>query len=272
MRRATLVLPVLLAGSLACRRPEVEAFRQAPKPVVVSFLVPESVPDAPGVAKEYAAALRHRLATRLEVVPEGVEPPEGAARLQVVITAMRPTEASPTAAEVGVATGVTVGVLSGLAGNRHPVWSGFWWGMFAGHHASHHVRREDRLGFRPTRVDARLQLTQPGLKDPVIDMDLDPGEIFDAIDPIRRSEEEDAAAIREAEGRALARVAVRKLDEQLELRVREPRWYGGKPGAEAEAELEKPTPIQKDPKPLAEPVVKPEPKPAPEGEPAPKKD
>lgn len=268
MRRATLVIPVLLLGGLACRRPEVEAFRQSPRPVVVSFSVPDSVPDAPGVAKEYAAALRHRLATRLEVVPEGVLPPEGAAQLQVQITGMRPTEGSPSAAQVGVATGVTVGVISGLAGSRHPVWNGFWWGMFAGHHAAHHERREDHLGFRPMRVDARLLLTQPGLKDPVVDMDLDPSEIFDAIDPIRRSEEDDAAVIREAEARAMARVAIRKLDEELQLRVREPRWYGVKSGQEPEAELEKPNPVRKDPKPAEEP----EGKPAPAPEPAPKKD
>ncbi len=260
MRRATLLLPVLLAGSMACKRAETEAFRQAPRPVVVTFVVPENIPDAKGVAKEYAAALRHRLASRLVVVPEGVEPPEGAAKLEVVITGMRQTEASPSAAEVGVATGVTMGVISGLSGSRHPVWNGFWWGLFAGHHASHHVRREDRVGFRPMRVDARLLLTQPGMANPVIDMDLNPGEIFEAIDPIRRSEEDDPAAIREAEARALARVAIRKLDEQLDLRIREARWYGVKAGQDPDVELEKPTPIQKDPKPLAEP------------EPAPRKD
>ena len=257
MRRATLALPVLLAGSLACRRAELETFRQAPKPVIVSFSVPDSVPDAPGVAKEYAASLRHRLATRLEVVPEGVQPPEGAAQLQVVITGMTVSERSPTPGEVGVATGVTVGVISGLAGSRHPVWNGFWWGMFAGHHAAHHVRHEDRLGFRPMRVEARLLLTQPGLRDPVLDMDLNPGEIFDAIDPIRRSEEDDPVVIREAEARALARVVIRKLDEELQLRVREPRWYGVRAGQDPEAELEKPTPIQKEPKPLAEPAAPP---------------
>ncbi|HJV21567.1 MAG TPA: hypothetical protein VJ570_02670 [Holophagaceae bacterium] len=228
-----LVLPALILG-VACKRAEVEAFRQAPKPVVVRFEVPAEVPDREAVAKEYAAVLRHRLATRLVVVPEGVEPPAGAAQLSVVISSMQAAGERPTPGEVGLATGVTVGVISGAMGSRHPVWNGFWWGMFAGHHAAHEQRYEDRLGYRPMRMEARLLLTQPGLQDPVIDMDLEPREVMDAMDPIRRSEEDDPAAIREAEARGLARVVIRALDEQLDLKPREARWYGDRPKADEE--------------------------------------
>ncbi len=246
-----MVLPALFSG-LACKRAEVEAFRQAPRPVVVSFQVPEEVPERETVAKEYAAVLRHRLATRLEVVPEGVEAPAGAAQLRVIISSMKSDRGGPTPGEVGVATGVTVGVVSGALGNRHPVWSGFWWGMFAGHHAAHARRWEDRLGFRPMRMEARLLLTQPGLKDPVLDMDLEPREIMDAMDPVRRSEEDDAAAIREAEARGLARVVIRALDSELELKPREARWFGDKPKLDEE--------------PKAEPKTEPSPKPEPKAE------
>lgn len=247
-----MVLPALLTG-LACKRAEVEAFRQAPRPIVVNFQVPEEVPERETVAKEYAAVLRHRLATRLEVVPEGVEAPAGAAQLSVIISSMKSDRGGPTPGEVGVATGVTVGVVSGALGNRHPVWSGFWWGMFAGHHAAHARRWEDRLGFRPTRMEARLLLTQPGLKDPVVDMDLEPREIMDAMDPVRRAEEDDPAAIREAEARGLARVVVRALDEELELRAREPRWYGKKADPEPRPEPQEAPKVEPKPEPKPEP-------------------
>ncbi|HJV90968.1 MAG TPA: hypothetical protein VJ623_11735 [Holophagaceae bacterium] len=248
-----LVLPALFLG-VACKRAEVEAFRQAPKPVVVRFDVPTEVPDREAVAKEYAAVLRQRLASRLVVVPEGVEPPAGAAQLSVVISSMRASERA-TPGEVGLATGVTVGVISGAMGSRHPVWNGFWWGMFAGHHAAHEQRYEDRLGYRPMRMEARLLLTQPGLQDPVVDMDLEPREIMDAMDPIRRSEEDDPEAIREAEARGLARVVIRALDEELDLKPREARWYGDRPK------------VDEEPRPEAKPEPKPEPKEASKEEP-----
>ncbi len=227
--RATpiLVLPVLLAG-LACRRVEVDAFRQSPRPVVVTFDIPREVPDREAVAKEYAAVLRQRLATRLVVVPEGVEPPADAAQLKIIIESMEPGSRDATPAQVGVATGVTVGVVSGMLGNRHAAWSGFWWGMFAGHHAARERRESDRLGFRPMRMEARLLLTYPGGKDPVVDRDLEPREIMNAMDALRRSEEDDPDAIREAEARGLARVVIRALDDELGLRAREPRWFGEK--------------------------------------------
>ncbi|MBI3132843.1 MAG: hypothetical protein HYZ13_16125 [Acidobacteria bacterium] len=249
-----LVLPALVA-SMACRRPEVDAFRQSPHPVVVKFNVPEEVPDREAVAKEYAAVLRQRLATRLVVVPEGVEPPNDAAQLTVVIASMQPGSSEPTPGQVGVATGITVGVISGAMGSRHPVWNGFWWGMFAGHHAAHAKRYEDRLGFRPIRMEARVFLTQPGLRSPVVEIDLDSREIVEAMDPIRRSDEDDPAVIREAEARGLARVVIRALDDQLELKPREARWFGDARPNDRDEE-----------RPAAKPEPKPEPEPKAEGE------
>lgn len=248
--RATsiLVLPALLAG-LACRRVEVEAFRQSPRPVVVSILVPKEVPDREDVAKEYAAVLRNRLATRLVVVPEGVQPPAEAAHLQVIIESMEPGSRGATPAQVGVATGVTVGVVSGMLGNRHAAWSGFWWGMFAGSQAAREQRESDRLGFRPMQVEARLLLTYPGGKDPVIEYDLEPRDIMNAMDALRRSEEDDPAAIREAEARGLARVVIRVLDDELGLRAGEPRWFATKPAEEPRPEGPAPAPAaQAEPK------------------------
>lgn len=259
MRTIPILLLPALMGGLACRRAEVEAFRQAPRPVVVAFEVPQDVPDREEVAKEYAAVLRNRLATRLVVVPEGVEPPADAAHLKVIIESMEPGSREATPAQVGVATGVTVGVVSGLLGNRHAAWSGFWWGMFAGHEAAREQRASDRLGFRPLRMEARLLLTQGPGKDPVIDRDLEPRDIINAMDSLRRSEEDDPIAVREAEARGLARVIIRALDDELGLRAGDPRWYG----VQAEEDRHR-----SEPKPEAAPVEPGAPTPPPE----PKKD
>ena len=85
MRRAPwLFIPSILLV-LGCTRPEVEAFRRQPAPVSVTVSLPSGLADREAFQKEYASALRARLATRVVVVPEGVKPPVGAAQLQVVI-------------------------------------------------------------------------------------------------------------------------------------------------------------------------------------------
>ena len=90
MRRAPwLFIPSILLV-LGCTRPEVEAFRRQPAPVSVSVSLPSGLTDREAFQKEYASALRARLATRVVVVPEGVKPPVGAAQLQVVIRDLSP--------------------------------------------------------------------------------------------------------------------------------------------------------------------------------------
>ena len=74
MRRLFLVL-LPLVGLLACRRPEVEAFERKPLPIAVSFKVSPAYPRSEDLAKEYADALRARLATRVMVIPAGVPAP-----------------------------------------------------------------------------------------------------------------------------------------------------------------------------------------------------
>ncbi|MDP2876532.1 MAG: hypothetical protein Q8O00_10140, partial [Holophaga sp.] len=87
MKRLLLVFPLMVL--VACQRPEVDAFRRNPQPIRLTFSVPASVPEGEDVAKEYAAALRGRLASRTMVVPEGVKAPENAAELRVTITGWR---------------------------------------------------------------------------------------------------------------------------------------------------------------------------------------
>ncbi len=221
--RSLSLVPLTLL--LACQRPDLEAFRRTPAPVVVTLELPADVPDRDAHAEEYAAALRAKLATRLEVVPVGVTPPPNADKLHVAITGYVAGHSRPSAAATGVATGVTVGVVSAAAGSRSAVWDGFWWGMFAGSVVSESRHQEDRLGFRPMRVDARVLMTRGDGKTVLADFDVDPHDIIKSMEPLRRSEEDDASRIAEVEAKALARAVVRELDERLELRVKDPRWY-----------------------------------------------
>lgn len=247
-RSALLLLPLLAV--IACNRPDVEAFRRTPAPVTVNLELPADVPDREVHAKEYAAALRAKLATRLEVVPPGISAPPNADRLQVTIVGYRLSGQRRTPAATGVATGVTVGVLSAAVGNRSAVWDGFWWGMFAGSVASDARAREEELGFQPMRVEARVLMTRADGKTVLADFDLNPRDIIHAMEPVRRGEEDDATRIAEVEAKALARVIVRELDERLELRVRDPRWYRD-PSAKEEKPAE-PAPEAPKPEPAPE--------------------
>ncbi len=236
MKRMLAALPVLFL--LACQRPEVEAFKRNPAPIVVSFTIPAWVPNGPDVKKDYAAALRAKLATRTTVVPEGVKAPENAAELRVAITELRGLESDPSPAAVGAITGVAVGALSAMAGNRDAVFDGFFWGLWAGGHASA-ARRQDaaRLGYRPQRMDAQVALFRAGDPEPLYAFAIDPYEVIDAMDPLGRMEKDDEFRVREEEAKAFARVVVFKIQERFNwMPLPKPRWYGVKEGRTLEEE------------------------------------
>lgn len=218
MRTPILAFPALLLAT-ACVRPEVEAFRQAPAPIAVVFETPADLPGRVEIGKEYAAAIRGRLATRATVIPEGVQGPANAATLRVTVTAVREgrRHADPSPVAVGVTTGVVVGTLNALAGNRNAGFEGFWWGLWAGTHAAAHQRHaSDRLGWAPRRVTAVVDLVQPSAgTSPLASFDVDSQEVIEAMDPLSRADAEDDGRIREEEARAFSRVVVWKLQEQF---------------------------------------------------------
>ena len=225
MRRLFLVL-LPLVGLLACRRPEVEAFERKPLPIAVSFKVSPAYPRSEDLAKEYADALRARLATRVMVIPAGVPAPAESAELQVEITRIG-GHGDPSPGAVGVVTGVAVGALSSLAGNRDAAFDGFFWGMWAGSAAAQ-VRDEDRhrLGFEPMRVSAEVRLLQRGVADPLDEFDVGGREVIDQMDSLTFRERGDEARIREEEAKAFARVLVSRLQETFHwLPLPEPSFY-----------------------------------------------
>jgi len=225
MRRLFLVLIPLLF-ILACRRPEVEAFERKPLPIAVSFKVPTDYPRAEDLGKEYAEALRARLATRVMVIPAGVPPPADFAELQVEITQLR-GHGDPSPAAVGVITGVTVGALSTLAGNRDAAFDGFFWGMWAGSTAAQ-ARDMDRhrLGFEPMRVSGEVRLVQHGVRDPLVEFTVGGHEVIDQMDSLQFRERDDEGRIREEEAKAFARVLVSHLQENFHwLPLPDPSFY-----------------------------------------------
>jgi hypothetical protein len=246
------ILPVLVA--LGCQRPEVEAFRRNPAPIVVNLSVPSDVPGSEGVSREYAYALRARLATRATVVAGGAQIPPGAAELQVSLVSMEADRERPSPGAVGVATGIAVGTLGALAGNRNAVFDGFWWGLWAGTNVAAERRWESgRLGYRPLRVNAVVLLRQaaPGTREwvPLAEFDVGGREVIDAMDPLGPYERHDDFRIQEEEARAFARVVVRKLQERFQWSPKVNPSFIGTP----ERRAERPAPVPPGPAPALPP-------------------
>lgn len=260
MRRALGILVPALSLLVGCTRPEVEAFRLRPAPILVTVNLPPQVPERALLEREYAAALRARLATRAEVVPEGVVPPPGAAHLQVNVRELRPG-GGPDPAAVGLATGVAVGALSAAAGNRgYSVFDGLFWGLFAGAHtAAAQAQIQRRLGYQPQAISAEVSLTRPGFTQPLYEDSVSPSEVVRAMAPLPWGSREAEARIAEEEARALARVVVDKLAETFQWTRRlTPAYTQGLPPApagdagEAEARPSSAAPTAPPPPPPAE--------------------
>ena len=228
MQRGSWCTLVILAGLLGCTRPEVEAFRQRPTPIAVKVSLPEGLAERALFEKEYASALRARLATRVTVVPEGVTPPAGAAELRVEIHDVSPGRERPSAAAVGVAAGVTVGALSAASGNRGwGIVDGLFWGLWAGTHAAaHRDHTRNRLGYIPQVVRAQVRLVREGLQEPLWVTAIEPVEVVEAMDPLPPGLREDDGRIREEEARGFARAVVQKLSVDFQwTRLSEQRFY-----------------------------------------------
>ena len=258
MRRAPVLLLAPLMLVLGCTRPEVEAFRQRPTPVSVTVNLPERLADREGFQKEYASALRARLASRVMVVPEGVKPPVGSVELQVDIRDISPAPGQPSPAAVGVVTGVTVGALSAFSGNRGwGVVDGLFWGLWAGSHtAMHQERTQDRLGYRPQAVRAQVRLVLPGNPEPLWVDAIEPVEVVEAMDPLPRGYRDDDGRIREEEAKGFARVVVQKLSAYFQwVRLTEQRFYED-PAAKKE-EPPAPKPAEPPPPPKSETPTEP---------------
>ncbi len=252
------LVPVLLLA--ACSRPEVEAFRLRPAPIAVRVALSERVNDRDGLASEYAAVLRSRLAYRAEVVPEGLKPPPGAAELLVEIREVSPRAGSANPAAVGLAVGASVGILSAASGNRGMgVVDGLFWGLFAGSHAAmHRDRVMGRLGYLPQAVSAQVRLVQPGHPEPLWVDSIDPMEVVEAMDPLPRSLRDDDGRIREEEAKAFARVVVQKASAFFRwTRGTEPRFYGN-----ADSPREALPPLREGPPSTPPPQMTPPPPPA----------
>ena len=266
MRRAPwlFIVPFLLA--LGCTRPEVEAFRMRPAPVQVTVTLPSRLEDRESFQKEYASALRARLATRLVVVAEGAKPPMGAAELRVDIQEISPAPGTPSPAAIGVATGVTVGAISMASGNRGwGVMDGLFWGLWVGGNvAAHQERVQHRLGYQPQAVRAEVKLMQPGNPEPLWVESIEPREVVEAMDPLPRGYRDDDGRIREEEAKGFARVVVQKLSAYFRLtRFTEQRYYGepasqrGEAFAPGPVEPPSPPPMQPPPPPPNNPPLPP---------------
>jgi len=164
------VLPYLaipaLVFSAACKGPEYATSQHftAPVEVVVSInagaIANAASNDIRYMEKEFGAAVRARLANFVTVVPDGVAPPPGSARLVVEIEGITQGQISATTA--GAATGMAIGLLGAAAGDRDAVLNGLFWGLYTGAVVSDAQRSRARmLGYRPPRINSYLSLAYP---------------------------------------------------------------------------------------------------------------
>lgn len=227
MRRLNLILLPFLLLVTACARPELEAFRKQPGPLVVSFHA--SGREGQAVEQEYAAALRARLASRTWVVPEGGAAPGDAVQLDVQIhrEARDSRSVGESAKQAGVVTGVAVGVASTLAGNRHGFLDGLFWGLWTAGQVAEERRHERRAwAISPNRVEGVVELRQRGQREPILVLEIGPEEVLRAMDPLKPSEQEDPQRVREEEAKAFARVVVQRLSLEFGWTMaREPMWH-----------------------------------------------
>ncbi|HET8900807.1 MAG TPA: hypothetical protein VFM84_02615 [Holophagaceae bacterium] len=268
MPRITLIAPAALLLLVACQRPEVEAFRQHPRPVVVACTV---TPDAPG-SKDFAAtleaALRVRLATRVTVVPEGVAPPQDAVRLEVDLKRKGIVSHSGHAGAVGLGVGASVGVLSAAAGDRDWFFDGLFWGLFAGSNAAAEEDRYGWLGYYPDDISSAVRLMQPGDPEPLAVESIDTSDILATLEPLRGNDGTDETRVEEAEAQAYARVLVNRLTDTFQWRRGAPSYYGA-PAEAPEPPAPVPQSITPEPAPKADAPV---PQPPAETQPAPTAD
>ncbi|MBS1765932.1 MAG: hypothetical protein JST05_00815 [Acidobacteria bacterium] len=258
-RSAATLVPASLMVLVACQRPEVEAYRQHPRPVVVVCTVTPDAPGAQDFAATLEAALRVRLATRVVVVPEGVTPPADAVRLEVNLE-RKGIVKSTSGAAVGWGVGTSVGVLSAAAGDRDWFFDGLFWGLFAGNSAAASEDRFAWLGYYPDKIESQARLMESGDTEPLAAESIDTDDLLPALQPLRGGEGTDEIRVQEAEAEAYARVLVAKLTDRFQWQRGPARYYGAKAMApEAEAPKAEPLNQPDPPVPAQQPVPEPQP-------------
>jgi len=224
---------VAVAASLACRPPEFEKFAEAPPVVEVAVTIAARVKDAPDLEREFAAALRARLALYATVVPEGVTPPRDAVRLKVEIDKMsrKKTDAVAIGAGAAIAAG-TIHTISRGSSRRGGGGSDFMaildailFGLdLASDIEARQQSRAAYLGFYPPKIAGLITLERPGDKRPIFIEGLKSSPIIEAMSPIR--DIGDTAAVDAEVARALAKVVMGKLRATFDWRAFDtPSWY-----------------------------------------------
>jgi hypothetical protein len=221
--------------SLACRPPEFRAILQSPQVVEVVVTVAAKTNDALDLEREFASALRARLASYATVVPEGVTPPKGALRLTVEIDKMSWKRVN--AAAVGAGAAIAMGATR-AASRGYRYWGGggndflaamdmILFGLDVAFNIEGNQQyRAAYLGFFPPRISGLITLSHidGDYKKPLLIEGLKSARIIDALSPI--SDIRDQGAVDAEVARAIAKVVVGKLIAALDWRASEiPTWY-----------------------------------------------
>jgi hypothetical protein len=223
MRYITYLAILTLLVLFGCKTAEYNSFQQAPPPVEVSVSIKANVLGAEDMERELAAALRARLASLVTVVPDGVEPPPDAVRLDIEINRVRRGGVSPAA--VGAATGVAAALLSRDSGGG--LINGLFWGLWASQEAKNSQHHEAlRLGYVPPRLNGLISLNHHGSPKPFFMDSIPTRAIIDQLPPLGYEERYNLASVNEALARAFAVAIVDKLQNKFDWSgMKTPSWY-----------------------------------------------
>lgn len=204
----------------ACRPPEYRSFQQSPPTVEVLVSIRAGA-DAGGLEREFAAALRARLASLVTVVPEGVTAPSGSTLLKIEIDSISRTNVSPAA--VGAATGVAIGVISAASSRDRvrgdgliSVLDGLLWGLAVASDVEASQRHKSTmLGYVPPKIKGLITMGNPNGPRPVYAEKISSKSVIDEMRPLRESERYDPSYLNDELARAFASAVVIKLQRRF---------------------------------------------------------
>jgi hypothetical protein len=221
-------IPTLIF-SFACTTPEYKLFQHSPPPLEVAVNIKVNSDGVQYLEKEFAAALRSRLANLVTVVPEGVIPPPDVMRLDIEIDRITQKNTSPAA--IGAATGAAIGTLvaasnSGNHNGMPTILYGLARGLQIGAEAEAIQRHNDYMrGYIAPKITGLVSLSLSNSYKPLYTEAIPTRAVIDEMAPLR-DVRIDYASINEELVRAFARAIANQLQSRFNWYAKRTQsWY-----------------------------------------------
>jgi len=221
-------IPALIL-SFACIKPEYKSFQQPQSPLEVTVSIKTNLDDVQYLEKEFAAALKSRLANFVMVVPHGVTPPPDAMRLDIEIDSITHKSTSPTA--IGAVTGMAIGTLVATSNSRNQngfltILYGLAHGLQIGAEVEAAQRHRDYMrGYIAPKITGMVSLSLPNSSKPLYAETIPTRAVIDEMSPMSVGKL-DYNSINEELVRAFARTMANKLQSRFNWYIKGTQsWY-----------------------------------------------